>query len=71
MITKVVLDSSGTEHDVEWSWKHESGNWWPEIETVDGEVPEFSAEVMSVVQDACADDYPLWQYHDDRAGDDL
>lgn len=73
MKTKVVLDSSGTEHEVEWHWYQSpstpgaggtwiAGDWWPEIETVDGEVPEFSAEMLSIVQDACAEDYPLGEH---------
>lgn len=69
MITKVVWDVSGTEHEIDWTWKHGSGDWWVEIETVDGETPDLSDEYRAVVEIACADDYPLSKYQDESSMD--
>lgn len=71
MITKVVYDVSGAEHEIDWHWHHESGDWWPEIELVDDKTPDLTDEQKAVIQEALADDYPLWQYQDDRSGDEL
>lgn len=69
MITKVVWDVSGTEHDVDWVWRHSAGDWWVQIETVDGETPDLSDEQRAVVEIACADAYPLSLYQDESAID--
>jgi hypothetical protein len=69
MITKVVWDVSGAEHEIDWSWKHSSGDWWVEIETVDGETPDLNDEQKLVAAEACADAYPLTQYQDESATD--
>lgn len=78
MITKIVLDVSGTEHEVDWHWYQEpsipsaahsyiAGDWWPVIETIDGETPDLTDEQLAVIQEACAQAYPLGEYQNDRA----
>ncbi len=79
MITKVVWDVSGATHEVDWYWQQEPsipsvahstipGEWYPEIETVDGETPDLSDEQLAVVQEACAQDYSLDQFLSERRG---
>lgn len=67
MITKVVYDVSGVEHEIDWTWRHESGDWWVDVETVDGETLDLTDEQLATVQIACADDCPLAQYQDERS----
>lgn len=69
MITKVVWDVSGAKHEVDWHWEHGSGDWWIEIEEVDGKTPDLSDEQRAVAEIACANDYPVSQYQEDSAAD--
>jgi hypothetical protein len=69
VITRVCWDVTGTQHEIDWTWTHSSGDWWVEIETVDGETPDLTDEQLAVVMEACADAYPLAQYQDESATD--
>lgn len=69
MVTKVVWDLSGAEHVIDWSWAHGHGDYWIEIELVDDQMPDLTDDQRLLVEEVCANEYPLSKYQEESAMD--